>query len=81
MIDPTITLDMQDPKKTLDEISLARFRIMAEGSLSPDEFEMFVIVHNVMIDRRRLQNEKIEELFYSWQRANLNSTGGENGTG
>lgn len=60
MLEPKITLNMQDPKKTLDEVSLARCRVMAEESLGPEEFEMFTMVHNVMIDRRRLQNAKID---------------------
>lgn len=32
---------------------------MATQSLNPEEFELFSNVHNVLIDRRRLQNEKI----------------------
>ena len=60
MLEPKITLNMQDPKKTLDEISLARCRVMGEESLSPEEFEAFIAVHNVLIDRRRLQNEKLD---------------------
>lgn len=60
MLEPKITLNMQDPKKTLDEVSLARCRIMGEESLSPDEFEAFIVCHNLLIERRRLQNEKID---------------------
>jgi hypothetical protein len=32
---------------------------MATESLNPDEFDCFLTAYNALVDRRRLQNEKI----------------------
>ena len=52
---------MKNPKKSFDEISLARCCVMAAASLNPDEFGEFILVHNILVDRRKLQNEKIKD--------------------
>jgi len=55
-----VTTNLKDPKKSFDEISLARCCVMATESLNPEEFEIFMNIHNVLIDRRKLQNDKID---------------------
>jgi hypothetical protein len=59
MFSTEITTNMEDPKKSFDEISLARCCVMATESLNPEEFDNFLTAYNALIDRRRLQNEKI----------------------
>lgn len=60
MIDTTITSDMKDPKKSFDEVALARCCCMARESLNPEEFEAFIVAHDALIERRGLQNKGIE---------------------
>lgn len=55
----TIIVNCEDSKKAFDEIALKRCSIMAHQSLNPEEFEMFMKVHNVLIKRRKLQNTNI----------------------
>jgi len=59
MFDTKITSDMTDPKKALDEVSLARVCVMATESLTPDEFDHFIVAHNALVNRRRLQNDEV----------------------
>lgn len=59
MFSTKITIDTEDTKKSFDEIALSRCCVMATQSLNPEEFELFSNVHNILIARRRLQNEKI----------------------
>lgn len=59
MIDTKIVPDFKDPKRSFDEISLARCCVMATESLNPQEFDAFMFVHNVLIKRRHLQNKEI----------------------
>jgi hypothetical protein len=59
MFTKKIEQDFKDPKKSFDEISLARCCVMATESLNPEEFDAFILAHNTLIERRRLQNEKI----------------------
>ena len=59
MVNTKIISNFVDPKRSFDEVSLARCCVMATESLGPDEFDAWVIVYNFLIDRRRLQNEKI----------------------
>lgn len=60
MFTTKITTDSKDPKKSFDEIALARCCVMATESLNPEEFEHFMKAHNVLIDRRSLQNDKVD---------------------
>jgi len=60
MIDTNISLDMKDPKKSLDEICLARCCEMAINSLNPAEFDKFINIYNILIKRRSLQNKPIK---------------------
>lgn len=60
MFDTSIKTDMTDPKKSFDEIALARCCVMAMASLNPEEFDCFIIAHNTLIERRKLQNDKIK---------------------
>lgn len=55
-----VSSDMTNPKKSFDEISLARCCVMATESLNPEEFDHFIKAHNTLIERRRLQNEIIK---------------------
>lgn len=50
----TIVTNMREPKKALDEISLARVYVMATESLCPEHFESFVKVFLELKDRRGL---------------------------
>lgn len=59
MLSTEIKTNMEDPKKSFEEISLARCCVMATESLNPEEFDKFFTAHNALIDRRRLQHEKI----------------------
>ena len=59
MIDTRIVSNFIDPKRSFDEVSIARCCVMATESLGPDEFDDWTKVHNLLIERRRLQNEKI----------------------
>ncbi|MBU3947270.1 MAG: hypothetical protein KJ826_03500 [Proteobacteria bacterium] len=59
MFTTKITTDLKEPKKALDEISLARCCVMATESLNPEEFDHFIKAHNVLIERRKLQNDLI----------------------
>lgn len=52
--------DLTAPKKAFDEISLARYCVMACESLNPEEFDCLKKAHNTLIDRRTLQNDKIK---------------------
>ncbi|MBF0229186.1 MAG: hypothetical protein HQK63_06285 [Desulfamplus sp.] len=54
-----ITTDMVNPKQSFDEISLARVCVMATESLNPEEFDHFIIAHNILIERRKLTNDRI----------------------
>jgi hypothetical protein len=49
-----VVTNMRDPKKALDEISLARVYVMATESLDPELFNSFESVFNELKDRRRL---------------------------
>jgi len=60
MFDTNITTDLKDPKKSFDEISLARCCVMATESLHTDEFDAFMKAHNILIKRRGLQNDIID---------------------
>lgn len=50
---------MKDPKKSFDEISLARCCVMATESLCPEDFDHFIKAHNVLAEVRGLQNDMI----------------------
>ncbi len=41
MFSTKITTDMEDPKKSFDEIALARCCVMATHGLNPEEFDLF----------------------------------------
>jgi len=60
MFTTEITTDLKDPKKSFDELALARCCVMATESLSPEEFVAFMLAHNSLVERRRLQNELID---------------------
>ena len=60
MFTTNITTDFKDPKKSFDEITLARCCVMATESLNPEQFESFMEVYNILVNRRRLQNELID---------------------
>lgn len=60
MFTTKITTDTKDPKKSFDEIALARCCVMATESLNPEEFDDYIKVHNVLVDRRKLQNDRIK---------------------
>jgi hypothetical protein len=59
-IDTRITTDLVDPKRSFDEIALGRCCAMALASLNPEEFDLFVRVHNVLVERRGLGNALID---------------------
>ena len=59
MFTTKITTDLKDPKKAFDEIALARCCVMATESLNPEEFDFFIKAHNILIERRKLQNDII----------------------
>lgn len=59
MNNTVITTDFLEPKKAFDEVVLARCCVMAMESLSPDLFDAFVCIHNELIERRGLQNQRI----------------------
>ena len=59
MIDTNISLNMEKPKKSFDEVCLARCCVMATESLNPEEFDSFIIAYNTLIGRRALQNKPI----------------------
>lgn len=61
MIDTTISLDMKNPKKSFDEVCLARCCVIAAESLNPEEFDHFITAYNVLIERRTLQNRPIKD--------------------
>ena len=60
LFDTNISLNMENPKKSFDEITLARCCVMAAESLNPEEFDKFIIVYNTLIERRLLQNKSIK---------------------
>jgi len=60
MFTTKITTVLKDPKKSFDEIALARCCVMATESLCPDDFLSFMKAHNALIKRRGLQNDVID---------------------
>ncbi|NTU50622.1 MAG: hypothetical protein HGA87_07105 [Desulfobulbaceae bacterium] len=54
-----VQTDCLNPKKSFDEVTLARCCAMASESLNPEEFDAFIMVHNVLIERRKLGNAVI----------------------
>ncbi len=59
MFTTEITTDCKNPKKAFDEVALARCCVMAAESLNPEEFGHFIVAHNVLVERRKLQNDPI----------------------
>jgi hypothetical protein len=59
MIDTNISLNMENPKKSFDEVCLARCCVIATESLNPEEFDSFIVAYNTLIERRTLQNKPI----------------------
>jgi len=59
MIDTKISLNMENAKKSFDEVCLARCCVMATESLNPEEFDSFIVAYNTLAERRTLQNKPI----------------------
>ncbi len=50
---------VEPPTKALEGLSLSAIKAAAESSLNPEEFEAFSKLHDTLIERRSLDNNKI----------------------
>jgi hypothetical protein len=54
-----ISVDLDDGQRAFDAIALARVCAMATHSLDPETFNQFAQAHNLLIETRVMQNDKI----------------------